>query len=465
VVSLSTVRGVAYEALRVGKFSVDITSPSGTDTTVPLTISGTATNGVDYVTISNPVVIPAGQTNVPITITPIDNNRIDGNRTVILTLNPGAGYALGSPTNGTVIIKDDDLPPGITNLFSDSFDTDTSANWIVNANRPGDDIITFAYNYSADGIPSAPKTTNGTTLGMKLEANIAGALRSGISASPVGGNFTGDFRIRFDMWINYNGPPLFDGGPESTELLTAGVGTTGTHPQWNSGSNNVDGVWFAVTGDGGVSDDYQAFKGTNELTVSSNPGVYTGGSQNGANVYYSEFGGDPAPQSQQNTFPTFQIGTSGAGNAGFAWHDVVITKQGNTVSWSIDALSIATVSTTNLSLSSNIFVGYFDPLNGISPAFGALSFGIVDNLRVERLSAQPSAPRITTIQIVGGNVQIDFTGSASDSPSSFALQSANVVTGPYTDVVPAATIIQLSPGVFRATKSMSGSMQFYRIRR
>jgi len=64
---------------------------------------------------------------------------------------------------------------------------------------------------------------------------------------------------------------------------------------------------------------------------------------------------------------------------------------------------------------------------------------------------------------VGGNVQINFTAGTGDVPANFTLQSADTVNGTYGDV--ASTISQLSPGVFRAERALSGSQQFYRIRR
>ena len=54
-----------------------------------------------------------------------------------------------------------------------------------------------------------------------------------VSISPAGGNFTGDYQVKFDMWINANGP-FPGGGGGSTEFFTAGVGTTGDHLQWAS---------------------------------------------------------------------------------------------------------------------------------------------------------------------------------------------------------------------------------------
>ena len=47
--------------------------------------SGTATNGVDYQTISGTAVIPDGQSSVQVLVTPIDDSFREGTETVTLT--------------------------------------------------------------------------------------------------------------------------------------------------------------------------------------------------------------------------------------------------------------------------------------------------------------------------------------------------------------------------------------------
>src|SRR5262249_11521578 len=120
-------------------------------------------------------------------------------------------------------------------------------------------------------------TTNNTTLGMKLEANISAATAAGVSASPLGGNFTGDYRVRYDMWINYNGP-LFDGGSQSTEYLGGGVGTKGNVVEWSLGPA-ADGIWFSCDGDGGSGVDYRSFTGSTHLAQGNALVNYPAGGQ------------------------------------------------------------------------------------------------------------------------------------------------------------------------------------------
>jgi hypothetical protein len=86
---------------------------------------------------------------------------------------------------------------------------------------------------------------------------------------------------------------------------------------------------------------------------------------------------------------------------------------------------------------------------------------VYDNLRVISLAA----PVITSIQTVGGNVQIDFTANAADVISQFVLQSAANATGTYADT--ATAITSLGGGNFRATVAYSplDAPKFFRVRR
>src|SRR6186713_2112764 len=82
-------------------------------------------------------------------------------------------------------------------LYETDFDTDQTANWNVNNNSNGTNAANFFYDYSAVGIPSAPNSAGGTTLGLKLQANISGTgpasgALPGISVSPTGQAFAGD---------------------------------------------------------------------------------------------------------------------------------------------------------------------------------------------------------------------------------------------------------------------------------
>jgi hypothetical protein len=71
-------------------------------------------------------------------------------------------------------------------------------------------------------------------------------------------------------------------------------------------------------------------------------------------------------------------------------------------------------------------------------------------------------PVITNIVVNGTTVTIDFTGSVSDSPTSFTVLSASLANGTYTPAS-GAVISQLSPGHFQAILTGGGPDQFYNV--
>jgi hypothetical protein len=315
------------------------------------------------------------------------------------------------------------LPQQWEPIFSDNFDVNTAANWVTNRSST-DTRVTFNYNYAPNGIPTAPHSTGGTTRGVKFEANLANGTAAAINVSPVGQSFTGDYRLRLDMWINANGP-FPGGGVGSTEHFTAGIGSTGNQLHWTGAGGGASGHWFAVNGEGGSADattslpDFAALSGATLFAADS--GVYSAGtasnSRGNGNAYYTTaFPGQSPPAFQEANFAQ-QTGSTAAGAVGFAWRDVIISKFGNTVEWFIDGLKIAAISNANFT-AHNVFIGYWDSYNSVSDN-AALSFGLADNVRVERLStnvppyltAQPESQEMTA------GTDVTFTVQAGGTPA------------------------------------------------
>ena len=89
------------------------TGPTNSDLRVSLAIGGTASNGVDYQTIADSVVIPAGHEAAPIVIIPIDDDIPEPLESVIITLRPPATaslpqYTIGLPYRAAAVIADND---------------------------------------------------------------------------------------------------------------------------------------------------------------------------------------------------------------------------------------------------------------------------------------------------------------------------------------------------------------------
>jgi MYXO-CTERM domain-containing protein len=285
-------------------------------------------------------------------------------------------------------------------LFSDNFDTDHTANWTVNPSA-GTHPVNIFFDYSTVGIPSAPNS-GGSTFGMRLQANTAGATFGGVSVSPTGQSFTGDYRVEFDMWLNYNGQ-LNGGGNGSTQVTGAGIGTAGTTPQWAGGTQ--DSVHFGATGDGGSTVDYRAYSTAAPAGYPDASTVFNAsgaGNRNNTHAYYAGFGGASAPAAQLALFSQ-QTNSTPAGAQGFAWRDVTITKVGNTVSWAIDGLNIATVDLSTVTLGgNNILFNHYDinATTSTDPNAPSLLLGLIDNVRVS-VVPEPSAIALGLLGVAG----------------------------------------------------------------
>jgi hypothetical protein len=284
-------------------------------------------------------------------------------------------------------------------LFSENFDSGTgvAANWNINLPGTGaNNAATFGFDYSTVGIPSAPHSVGGSTIGLKLEANFSAGTpttANGLSVSPLNQSFTGNFKLTFDLWQNFNGNANGTGSG-TTQVTGAGIGTSGTVAQYANSTQTS--IWFAQTGDGGngtASQDYRAYSSAaTSATIGYNAasGVFAAGTDStaidNANAWYASLGGNTVPAAQTTISGGTQTGTTAAGAPGFRWHDVAILKQGNTVTYSMDGILIATLNNIDtLTLSgNNIELIQSDVNTGVSTdtTRRTYEFGLFDNVVV-----------------------------------------------------------------------------------
>ena len=116
--------------------------------TVNYTITGTATNGTDYLQLTGTATFAAGSSTTTITVTPTDDLIFEGNETVTLTLATGTGYNIGTAQTATVTIADNDSIPqlSINDVTITEGNSGTgNANFIVSLSNPSNQTITVAY--------------------------------------------------------------------------------------------------------------------------------------------------------------------------------------------------------------------------------------------------------------------------------------------------------------------------------
>jgi hypothetical protein len=296
-------------------------------------------------------------------------------------------------------------------LYAENFDVNHAANWRVNDNGAGTNAANLFFDYSTVGIPPAPNSA-GTTRGLKLGANLSSATAPasgpvpGISASPLGQNFSGNYEVKFDWWSNYFGP-LGASPATATQASTFGILSSGTAPNYigltQAESAASDGLFFAATGNGGVPNAGATNLGDYSVYSVARPAGYqipTDGQafylatsrDNTAPGYATVFpGGDAAPATQQAAFPATQTGVTPTGTAAFRWHQVEIEKIGDDVVWRVDGFVQIFVDTTHLGNSiggGNILFGHSDTDRAASTNadFSTLQFTLIDNVRVLSLA-------------------------------------------------------------------------------
>ena len=91
------------------KLIISRTGDSNSPLSIPFSLTGTAINNSDYTTSASPLTMPSGQSEMALTITPIDDTRIEGDETIIISLQSSSDYTIdGSNNAATVILTDND---------------------------------------------------------------------------------------------------------------------------------------------------------------------------------------------------------------------------------------------------------------------------------------------------------------------------------------------------------------------
>ncbi len=440
---------VTYRLSRLGDTNADLF--------VNLSYSGTAAP-TDY---AGPgwVMIPSGVVTYDFQVTTADNLVLDGDRTIVATVDPGPGYTVGTPASDTATILDNELPSEEGKiLFKDDFETDSSADWTVlfAANNMIDDKdVFFAYDYyNYDWVPPAP---NGSYQGLKLtvnkyESTAYGA--AGVSLYPKGKTFSGNYALRFNMFLQSS-------TSGTTEHATFGINHSGSKVNWSrQTAGNVqnpavdaDGLWFAIVADASWE---------NVLGHV----LYTGdGPANPASVVANLYPPDLAGVFKAPPFWEADSGVGGApscspNTATRNWVDVEVKYVDDTVTLSINRTVLFEVANSTPYGSGTFMLGYNDQWDSIGNS-GAVYF---DNVRVVQLeSTTPPQPVITGMRTESGTVRITFT-SPTGQASQFSVVSSPIVDDAYQ---PEGSAVVQSTGVgeFEATVPMNGAVRFYKIKR
>jgi len=140
-----------------GTFTLSRAGDTSAALTVNYSLGGTAQNGTDYQQVGASVTIAAGASSATVTVTPIDDNQVEGDETVVLTVSADAAYDIGSPNNATITITDNDgtPPPSEPVITLSPFDPDASEtgpdNGAIRFHRTGDTAQAIQVSWTFSG--------------------------------------------------------------------------------------------------------------------------------------------------------------------------------------------------------------------------------------------------------------------------------------------------------------------------
>lgn len=256
--------------------------------------------------------------------------------------------------------------PGLASaLYSTSFDNASVAGDfnVVSVSATSGDVVTFGYDYSANGIAEATNTAGGAaaTRGLFMQTNKgASGVINGINAYLTAGGVSshvGEIRVQFDMWLNVAGTT------GSTEQALFGINTdgAGTNTRTGSTQTGADGAWFHWAGEGGY--------GNTSSTPNSRD--FVGYVDNTVNARFDN-----------GEEPFFSLLPNGplAGTPGNQWVTVVLEEAGGNVNMSVNGTQVASFANTGAA-DGSLFLGYQDPFSGSIGDIGV--FAVYDNLSVE----------------------------------------------------------------------------------
>jgi hypothetical protein len=303
-----------------------------------------------------------------------------------VTSNDAASYTV-VVTNGagsiTSRIATLTVTPVWTTAFADDFETNSIGLWNFfwgAANGIADYTTNWAFDYSTNkyvlngttnNIPAAPGGAGTHGLKITVNKNDATASTVGVSLYPKGATYSGNYLLKCDAWINYNG--ALGGGTGSTEYGTFGINHANSRVNW-SGATGSDGLWFAVDGEGqSGGTDYRAYAGAGAAAPTQLTFANSGLAANGAKLDHRS---DPF---FMRMFP--EPAYENAGAPGKHWVQVEVIQLGNVITWQLNGVVFAQRTNTTSYTSGAPMIGYMDPFSSIANP-PQDNFIIFDNVRV-----------------------------------------------------------------------------------
>lgn len=339
-------------------------------------------------------------------------------------------------------------------VFTDSFEKEPGDAWQVvwdssdgipdfQADLSFDHAFTpYSFNGSFSPVAPAPGSGSDEMHALRLAVNGKDASGGEAAVNVVTGGVqvpSSNWIVSFDLWMNYPGGAGGVNSTGSTQHALFGFGHPATNANWPLAKSATVGVWFGVSGEGGDSKDYRAYRGQSngplDLTGSQSGMI---ASNNTASVY-------------QQLFPATRFETSGS--PGKEWVHVELHQTNGLIHWVMNGQRIATVT--------NSGPGYETFMLGVCDLFKSVAnpvqdaFVLFDNVLVEDTGG---VERILSTAVKAGG-ELEFTFSAIPGVDYEMAHSSNLASWGE------AQILRTNRPPLRVAVPLQQGPGFYRVRR
>ncbi len=210
---------------------------------------GQATSADYTPLLASPATIPAGQSFVDVTITPVDDVFGEGSETVTITLGDTGSYDVGSPASATVTITDNDAPnqAPTAGALNNAVTTITEITPTTGAVKVADIVITDdvqgTNSLAVSGTDAAFFEITGSALYLKAGTVLSFATKPSYSVTVEVDDTT--VGATPDASVNYSLAVLKSPAPGS--IIVSEV------VPWASGNSPIAVDWYEVTNKGTVA--------------------------------------------------------------------------------------------------------------------------------------------------------------------------------------------------------------------
>lgn len=229
-------------------------------------------------------------------------------------------------------------------------------------------------------VPTAPNSAAGGSKGLKITVNKNDDEpgRFALSLYPKTANFSGDYVLKFDAFLNH--ASFADSGVGTSEFLTFGLNHSGDLVNWGVlsgaeqredfaaqavGGSGSDGLWFGVVGDDGAARGLQSWEGQAGQASRYLEGEAAGVPDRDGNGNPDDDGNEPFLRTQ---FPSPRFEAPGV--LGKRWVQVEVSQVGDVITWKINGRIISRRTNTSPWKSGRVMVGYMDPFAGVAEVKG-----------------------------------------------------------------------------------------------